>query len=88
MIATNRHLTQGADDLEQAGWDAAANVLSGRSHVVGGDPYRLRFTVPAGWQVVSEDVSVTGGIGILTLHSIRNELSGWRVEFKRNAYMH
>ena len=51
LVGTSRHITQGADDLLEAAWDPAAATWSGRSRVVGGDPYELRFTLPPGWTV-------------------------------------
>ena len=49
LVGTSRHITQGADDLLEARWDSAAGRWAGRSRVVGGDPYQLRFTLPPGW---------------------------------------
>jgi hypothetical protein len=51
LVGTSRHITQGADDLLEAAWNPAERTWSGRSRVVGGDPYELRFTLPPGWTV-------------------------------------
>jgi melibiase-like protein len=43
VISTSRHVTQGMIDLVEEKWDAASRTLSGKSRVVGGDPYELRL---------------------------------------------
>jgi hypothetical protein len=84
VIASSRHLTQGADDLEDVLWDAETGVLSGRSLVVAGDPYRLSFTVPAGWKVeVSKGIEVKQGVGLLTLDAEQNAAVDWLVAFSQ-----
>jgi hypothetical protein len=83
VIAASRHLTQGADDLEEVIWDEESGVLSGSSLVVAGDPYRLRFTVPEGWKVAAEEVEVKDGIGLLTLNSESNAAVDWQVHFSK-----
>ena len=47
VIATNRHITGGGVDLLDVTWDGG--TLAGRSAVVGGDPYELYLTEPAGF---------------------------------------
>lgn len=42
LISTSRHVTQGIVDVTDEKWDAATKTLSGRSQVVGEDPYELR----------------------------------------------
>jgi hypothetical protein len=60
VIGTSRHVTQGMIDLALEKWDDAARTLSGKSRLVGGDPYELRI-VPAssgrGWSVAAAEVS-------------------------------
>jgi len=46
LVSTSRHVTQGAVDVVELGWDARTRTLTGRSKVVGEDPYELRVTVP------------------------------------------
>ena len=48
LVGTSRHVTQGAIDVAAVEWDAAARTLTGRSKVVGGDPYELRIFSPRG----------------------------------------
>jgi len=46
LVGTSRHVTQGVLDVASVAWDAEKHVLTGRSVVVGGDPYELRITAP------------------------------------------
>jgi hypothetical protein len=60
LISTSRHLTQGIVDVREETWEEAGKVLSGRSQVVGGDPYELRIVIPSpdrGWPAVAAEVS-------------------------------
>jgi len=50
IISTNRHISQGGVDLLDVLWDPTRSELSGRSRVVGGDPYELRLWVPEGFR--------------------------------------
>ena len=43
LISTSRHVTQGIVDVMDEKWDAATKTLSGRSKLVGEDPYELRI---------------------------------------------
>jgi len=84
VIGTSRHLTQGADDLEEIHWDNASATLSGRSCVVSADPYRIHFTMPQGWVIIgNEAITVKAGCGVLTLNSATNEKLSWQVRFKK-----
>ncbi len=84
LVGTSRHLTQGADDLLEARWDRAAGVWSGRSRVVAGDPYELRFTLPPGWSA-DGPARVEGPLAVLTLRSPANAERAWSVHFKKTA---
>jgi hypothetical protein len=59
LVSTSRHITQGVVDVIKQEWDSRTKVLSGKSKVVGADPYELRIFAPTGgsWQVTSADVS-------------------------------
>lgn len=46
LISTSRHVTQGIVDVANETWDASSRTLSGTSHVVGGDRYELRVSLP------------------------------------------
>ncbi len=48
LLSTSRHITQGLIDVNEETWDPAAKTLSGKSRVVGGDPYEMRIALPTG----------------------------------------
>ena len=85
LVGTSRHLTQGADDLLEAAWDASSATWAGRSRVVGGDPYQLRFTLPPGWACSDPGVKVEGHLAVLTLKSDSNATLPWRIAFEKGA---
>ncbi len=64
LVATSRHLTGGGVDLLDVAW--GDNALTGRSRVVGGDPYEVFLTVPAGW--VLSGFECDGGTPIAVEH--------------------
>lgn len=81
LLGTSRHLTQGADDLLAARWNPARRTWSGRSAVVGGDPYELRFSLPPGW--TCPGARCEGGLAILTLQARTNRNVAWRLRFRQ-----
>ncbi len=81
LLGTSRHLTQGADDLLAARWDPGAMTWSGRSLVVGGDPYELRFSLPPGWTCRDPAVTVDESMALLTLNRPRNGKVQWSLGF-------
>ena len=85
LVGSSRHITQGADDLLEAAWDPASATWTGRSRVVGGDPYELRFTLPPGWSCSYPGVKVAGPLAVLTLRSDGNATLPWRIAFKKCA---
>jgi len=50
FIYTNRHVTQGATDIESISWNPDIMTLSGTQQVVPGFEYVLKFRVPAGFE--------------------------------------
>ncbi|MBN2475677.1 MAG: alpha-galactosidase [Pirellulales bacterium] len=46
LVGTSRHVTQGPIDVAAVAWDPERRTLSGRSQVVGEDPYELRLLSP------------------------------------------
>lgn len=46
LISTSRHITQSIVDVLDEKWDSINKTLSGRSKIVGGDPYELRIIMP------------------------------------------
>ena len=85
LVGTSRHVTQGADDLLEAAWDPSSATWAGRSRVVGGDPYELRFTLPPGWSCSDPGVKVDGHLAVLTLNSDSNATLPWRIAFEKHA---
>jgi hypothetical protein len=85
LVGVSRHLTQGADDLLAAEWNAEATSWSGRSEVVGGDPYEIRFTLPPGWTTEGQGVTVDGSLATLTLKQDKSGQASWQVSFKRTG---
>lgn len=83
FVGTSRHLTQGADDVERVAWNERTLTLSGVSHVVGGDPYRIRIHVPAGYRVLTACATQRGPIAELTLTRPENGPVPWQVAFQR-----
>lgn len=60
IVSTSRHITQGAIDIIEEKWNKQKNVLSGKSKVVGDDPYELRIFALSdaiSWQAISASVS-------------------------------
>ena len=56
VLSTTRHISQGGVSLLDERWDADRKVLSGKSAVVGGDPYVLTVHLPAGFRLASAEV--------------------------------
>ncbi len=46
VISTSRHVTQGMLDIVEEKWDGAERTLSGKSNLIGGDPYILSIVIP------------------------------------------
>jgi hypothetical protein len=89
VLSTSRHITGGGVDLVDLAWDGAR--LSGRSHVVAGDPYEIYVTVPAGYAV---GLATCGGVpaeaprrdGAVAQLACRSDASrdvDWSVSFRR-----
>ena len=85
LLGTSRHITQGADDLLQAKWDTAKASWSGKSAVVGGDPYELRFSLPPGWTCSGEGVRMDGPLAVLTIRRTENSDAAWAIRFLKTG---
>ena len=57
LLSTNRHLTQGAIEVEDIFWDEENKKLSGISQLVKDDDYQLVLTLPANMDFIKADVS-------------------------------
>ncbi|MDP6502111.1 MAG: hypothetical protein QF886_00790, partial [Planctomycetota bacterium] len=89
LISTNRHVRQMAVDVLDLKWDAEGKTLSGKSAVVGGDPYELRIFVPQGFNLGSAkvgdlDVStkVDASLATVRFNVPENQDVGWSVRFQ------
>lgn len=97
LVSTSRHITQGIVDVMEEDWNKQANTLSGKSKVVGEDPYEIRIFSPTrSWQPLQVKVSeadrragVTVGIQQdgqtirVTIKSPENRKVSWEVAFKK-----
>ena len=82
LVSTSRHITQGWVDLVAQRYDPARRVYAGRSKVIGGDPYELRFAFPRGsnFTVKRTAARVAGAGGTLPVKVVNRQ--GWAsVEF-------
>jgi hypothetical protein len=91
LISTSRHITQGIVDVMDEKWNSESKTLSGRSKIVGGDPYELRIIVPdKNWNAATVDVS--GGATAAftqnenlvraTIQSAKSGEVSWSVKFQ------
>jgi hypothetical protein len=101
IISTSRRITQGIIDVVEEKWDDASRTLSGKSRVVGGDPYELRIVTgiaDKGWTVEAFDVSAADkatGVRITakqadnlvraTIKSPSGREVSWSLRFQRDA---
>jgi len=82
VVGTNRHLTQGIVDLDKVEWDGEHLRLSGTSHVVAGDPYKVRIFVPERFAIREPELSKVGPIAELVINSKKSRKVHWRVDFQ------
>jgi hypothetical protein len=90
LISTSRHITQGIVDVTDETWSAKTKTLSGRSKVVGGDPYELRIVLPdKNWGLAK--VKASGGkvtftqsdyLLRATIETPKSDEIAWSVKFK------
>ena len=72
FLSSDRHLTQGAVDLDALAWDNSNGVLTGKASVVGGHPTALRFYLPEGFSVQKAEggtlsIEEEGRVAVVTL---------------------
>jgi len=92
LLSTDRHITQGAVELENVAWDETGKVLSGIVRLVGGYPTELVFNIPKGYELVKaaadgveqvkSGVNSADGTLCLTLKQSASGSAKWRLEFK------
>jgi hypothetical protein len=83
FVGSSRHLTQGAVDLVALKWDPEKLRLSGRSLLVGGDPYRVRIHVPAGYRVATPGVEQKGTLAELIVRKEKSGKARWEIAFAK-----
>lgn len=102
IISTSRHVTQGIVDVLEEHWSDANGTLSGKSDVIGGDPYELRITSDywnGFWKPVSihflepdNSLNFNGTLiedGYLTRATINSPVSrevSWSIRFRKMRY--
>ena len=55
FVGDDRHITQGAVELEDLAWDDAACTLRMKAKAIGGFPFTYVVRVPAGYSLKSAD---------------------------------
>jgi len=90
LISTSRHITQGMIDVLEENW--AGKTLSGKSTVVGDDPYELRIALPAkgSWKATEAaadgaDIKLSApekGLIRATITTPENKTIAWRISFE------
>jgi len=95
LVSTSRHITQGVIDVLEETWNGATKTLSGKSQVVGDDPYELRIALPSAgkWRAVrcnAEGADIELGEpkkdepGVrATIASKKNKTVSWTVAFEK-----
>ncbi|HXS68034.1 MAG TPA: hypothetical protein VN761_04270, partial [Candidatus Polarisedimenticolia bacterium] len=98
LISTSRHITQGIVDVLDEKWEAATMTLTGRSKIVGGDPYELRIVLPQSngdyvrWKEQTADVSGDAKASVtqdktlvrVMVQSPQSAEVNWTVKFSRD----
>jgi len=86
VVSTNRHVSQGIYDILQETWDAGTKTLSGKSRVVGNDPYELRIYAANGsggnWTAASASVSAADQTANVTVAPIAQSAAEVRATFR------
>ncbi len=87
LVSTNRHLSQGAVDLENLAWENET-TLAGRSRVVAEDRYTLTLHLPKDQQVSAATfdgkpatITQEGSYARISFTPARTDSVGWKIEF-------
>ncbi len=75
LVSTSRHITQGWVDLASLTTDRAGTAFSGRSHVIGRDPYDLQFAYPRGHNFAVASASARSATGPVPVRVTNHQ--GW-----------
>ncbi|HKK19642.1 MAG TPA: hypothetical protein VJ952_13265, partial [Opitutales bacterium] len=91
ILSTNRHLSQGAAELEIVAWEDG-DTLAGRSRVVADDNYVITLRLPADYEIeraafegMAAKVSQKNGIARVAFLPAQTDSVGWRIHFRRSA---
>ena len=92
LVATSRHITGGGVELLDLSWQDG--VLSGRSRLVGGDPYEIYLTEPAGWTIAKMEcdganplpIERVGGLVKAGCRAERSADVAWRAGFEKRGH--
>jgi hypothetical protein len=75
LVSTSRHITQGWVDLAALNTDDEGTTFTGKSRVIKGDPYELRFAFPRGRNFVVKKAAAQDGSGELPVEVFNHQ--GW-----------
>lgn len=82
LLSTNRHITQGAIEIRDLNWDEESCTLSGKSNIVGNDPYEITVYVPGSFVESSNQLEkIADQIYVLHLFEKENTEKKWSVPF-------
>ena len=90
VLSSDRHVMQGYLDLEKEEWNGNRHVLTGVSHIVGGDPYTVTLALNdhaaktiecADKNVRSNLAAAKDGLVEFTLTAPENATAQWTVSF-------
>ncbi len=90
LVSTNRHLSQGAAEVEMLTWNAATLTLEGRSRVVARDDYQILIRVPSGYKPAEATVdrkpvqtSLNGDLLTLSIQRDETASTAWTLRFSK-----
>ena len=90
VLSTTRHISQGGVSLIDERWDSGANVLSGKSAVVVGDPYVLTVHLPEGYRLKAAEADGEkvetenlGQTGTVRMTPSATRTVNWRMTFAK-----
>ncbi len=83
LVSTSRHITQGWVDLMEVQYDSESKTCSGKSQIIGNDPYSLHFAFPKGRNFIVKSAGANGPSGDLPIKIANHD--GWAtVEIRSN----
>lgn len=86
VISTNRHVTQGAAEIESLSWSEADLTLSLKAKLVADDAYVVTVYVPKGYTPADNLVAVDEEQGIYEYRFLPDQTRGYelKLNFKKN----